>query len=242
MRAVLCVLGLVVACSSTAENVLPGPGSAGSSGVGGAGTTASGGSVSSGAGGTDAGHAGTEVAGAGGATGGTDHGAAGSLAVGGSAGVGAAGAAAAGSSGVGGTGGSSPTAGSGGQIVALAGAGGSTDGGATSAGDNGGGAAGEGGEPAMACVCDSGPCCDGCHFLPKSHFCGEVVRSSSCIGAASCGGGSVRISNDYWNLFCNGDVAECTRWAVHTKYVQPECADGTSCIGADGSASCAACN
>lgn len=110
-----------------------------------------------------------------------------------------------------------------GGATAAAGEGGDSPGGASGAG-------GDGGAPAD-CVCAAGPCCDGCHFLPPSHFCGEVVRSSSCLT-------TTRIENDYWNLFCNGDAAACTRWAVHTKFVDPLCGDGLSCGGADGSAAC----
>jgi hypothetical protein len=101
-----------------------------------------------------------------------------------------------------------------------------------------------GGSP--ACQCSSGTCCDGCYFRPQSHFCGEVPRDSMCSGNAvpACPGAKRRIELDYWNLFCNGDSNQCTRWAVHTKYSSQECAVGTVCIdsgGGDLSASCKAC-
>lgn len=142
----------------------------------------------------------------------------------------------------GGTAGAPAAAGSGGASTAggtpAAGAGGTSAG---SAGEqaiggsgNEAGAAGAGGEPAEpACVCDSGPCCDGCNFRPKSFFCGEKIRYSTCREDGA------RIENDYWNLFCSGtEAAECTRWAVHTRYSVPECGEGLTCVGPDGSASC----
>jgi hypothetical protein len=95
-------------------------------------------------------------------------------------------------------------------------------GGEAAAGSSSGGEAGEGtGEP--ACVCSSGPCCDGCQYRPKSHFCGETVRDAYCSS-------ETRITRDYWNLFCNADSSECTRWAVHTKYVDSPCHEGGSCV------------
>lgn len=142
-------------------------------------------------------------------TGGVSTAGAGGLSVGGSTG-GSAGAVA--QAGAGGSGGLSAIGGS----TAIGGEGGDSPGGASGAG-------GDGGAPAD-CVCAAGPCCDGCHFLPPSHFCGEVVRSVRCFSGGTQEG-------DYWNLFCNGDATTCTRWAVHTKYAAGVCASGVVCVG-----------
>lgn len=120
------------------------------------------------------------------------------------------------------------TAGSGGAIAASGAAGMPTT--AAGAGGDATAGSGAGGEAPVDCVCAAGPCCDGCHFLSKSHFCGEVVRSLRCTNLGAEG--------DYWNLFCNGDASECTRWGAHTKYASAPCPDGTSCVGPDGDASC----
>jgi hypothetical protein len=137
--------------------------------------------------------------------------------------------------------GGATTAGVGGQAfsgsAAIAGAGGSSAGSAGEPASGGspsaeGGAGGAGPDDPL-CVCDSGPCCDGCQFRPKSHFCGEVIRSSTCRPDG------IRIEHDYWNLFCSGtESAECTRWGGHTKYVAPECSEGLICTGPDGFAEC----
>lgn len=130
-----------------------------------------------------------------------------------------------------------PSSGSGGQ---AGGAGGSGGGGSGGAGASGGGAggnpiagggAGGGADGGAPCVCDSGPCCDGCNFRPKSHFCGEVSRYQRCSSAK-------RIEYDYWNLFCNGDSPDCTRWAVHTRYLDTECPSASCVESSEDSASC----
>ncbi len=73
-----------------------------------------------------------------------------------------------------------------------------------------------GGSP--ACQCSEGACCDGCYFRPQSHFCGEVARDTMCLGddVPACTGAKDGIRLDYWNLFCNGDSNQCTRWGAHT--------------------------
>jgi len=88
---------------------------------------------------------------------------------------------------------------------------------------------GAGGEP--ACQCADGECCDGCYFLPRSHFCGEVPRYGECNANG-------QLELDYWNLFCNGDATVCSRWAVHTKDVTGYCDQGTSCEETGDMASC----
>lgn len=96
------------------------------------------------------------------------------------------------------------TAGLGGEAPSEAGAGGQAD----ETGE--GGAAGAPAEP--ACECAAGACCDGCHIRPRTHFCGNVVRSTTCESGT--------LISDHWNLFCDGTSAgECTRWGAHTKFV-----------------------
>ncbi len=226
MRALLLLGVVVMACSS-----VPDAPRSGEDGVAG--------EPSSGGGDGGAGMAGRSQAGA------QSVARSGSSAVGG----GAAGAATslAGTVAVAGSGGRSGTAGAGGSVTARAGAGGGgtvevlagaggdagepsiTLGGA--GGEADGGAGGDGpSEP--ACVCSTGPCCDGCHYLPPSHFCGEVIRSSECQSNG-------RIDHDYWNLFCSGtEAAQCSRWGAHTKFAGGECGSGLTCSGAAGAASC----
>jgi hypothetical protein len=96
-------------------------------------------------------------------------------------------------------------------------------GGETKADSSYGGEAGAATTEQPTCVCSSGPCCDGCQYRPKSHFCGETIRDSWCST-------DTRITQDYWNLFCNADSSDCTRWAVHTKYVDAECPNGGTCV------------
>lgn len=100
----------------------------------------------------------------------------------------------------------------------------------------------EGGEP--ACQCAAGACCDGCYFRPRSHFCGEVVRYTSCRGdvVQACGGATETLDRDYWNLFCTGDTGgECTRWGAHTRFHGLTCEQGTGCLESGDQASCSAC-
>jgi hypothetical protein len=128
----------------------------------------------------------------------------------------------------------------------AAGAGGASDvsggsmntggGGAAGATGNSAGASGNAGSAGTApCECAAGACCDGCHYLPKSHFCGEMVRSATCSGtsASLCLSGTTRIERDYWNVFCTGDSTECSRWAIHTRYVSSNCDAGDVCLAAD---------
>jgi hypothetical protein len=76
-----------------------------------------------------------------------------------------------------------------------------------------------------ACQCQAGTCCDGCYFRPTNYFCGEVVRSSSCINNS--------VDKDYWNLFCSGDTGgDCSRWGAHTKYTTGSCGALTCAAGA----------
>jgi hypothetical protein len=232
----LLVLGLLVAgCSSDANGDAPGPSSSGAAGSdamsragdGGSAATSSGGGGASGAaaGNTSAGSAQAGMP-QGGQSGG---------------GAGAGGAVSAGTGGAGGhesqggaAGGSPMLAGAGGQEEEVAGAGGA--GGASADG-------GAGGEPASDCVCSSGACCDGCHYLPKTHFCGEVVRTAECTGGAApqCGAATKYVDKDYWNLFCNGDSNECTRWGAHTRFVVSTCESAQGCVAVGNQASCQAC-
>lgn len=249
MRRLLGLVALLVACSGTdvpaaaggasgasgSESIAPGGVAGASGGTAGAAAAPSGGSASAG---ENSGQAGDSPAdgeggdaGAESNTGGTVAGASGQ---GGGAGLGGSSGAGADTGGTGGSvaSGGASGGGAGGGTDSLtggsAGAGGTT-GGAGAGGS--GGAAGSDGEP---CVCSTGTCCDGCHFRPKSYFCGEVSRSQRCYETH----GISSIEHDYWNLFCNGDSTECTRWAVHTKFSGAECPSQTSCVEDGDHASC----
>jgi len=226
MRALLCLGVLVMACSSTAEFQ--------SGAGGGAGGEPSGGDA--------AGMAGRPLAGAASGAASTVEGGSTSAGAGTKGGVSVAGAGQSGLAGAAAGAGQSGAAQGGSGVVAAAGAGGEpTSGaggaGAGAAGDSAGelgGAGGGGGDGATApaCVCSSGPCCDGCQYLPASHFCGEVIRSSQCLSDGS-------IDHDYWNLFCSGtDAGACTRWGAHTKFFGYQCGAGLVCSGPAGAASC----
>ncbi len=222
MRALICLVVVVLGCSSPVD------GTSSSGGVAGEPATldAAGQPAGAVAGSTSA--AGSSVGSGGGAAAGASAGQAGAPVVAGGGSGGAGGSSVAGSEQ-----GGSPVVVEGGAagaaVVEMGGAGGEpSDPGAAGA------AAGAGGDGPTepACVCSTGPCCDGCQFLPKAHFCGETIRSSRCTDSG-------RIEHDYWNLFCSGTEAlECTRWAVHTKYVVPECAAGLVCSGPAGDAEC----
>jgi hypothetical protein len=95
-----------------------------------------------------------------------------------------------------------------------------------------------------ACQCASGTCCDGCYLRPRSHLCGEVVRTAQCVGDAApeCSGAKDGIDKDWWNLFCNGDSTECTRWGAHTKFTNGNCPTKTYCTEQGDQASCNACS
>ena len=92
----------------------------------------------------------------------------------------------------------------------------------------------------VACECESGPCCDGCLFRPTTHACGEVVSRSYCAddGVGACPGYSHRIWQEFSEVFCAGDSAECNGAAIHSRTVSVECDPGTFCEGNDGNASC----
>lgn len=73
---------------------------------------------------------------------------------------------------------------------------------------------------ATACVCSSGPCCDGCRFRNWDHVCGEALYETRCRVTEGC-----RAREDgYRASACNGDAAECTRWGgVTFKWVSHGC-------------------
>jgi hypothetical protein len=209
----LFVLGFAVACSSNVETSQGNPFVM--SGVGGDVSAAG---VATAAGGKES----TTVGGGTVAEAGATAGVAGFMVVGGTSNAGAVGLAGSGgdtdvetSAGQGGQATEAAAAGAGASSVGESGAGGA-------AGDAANSSAGAGGQP-DECVCSSGPCCDGCGYRPKSHFCGETMRDAYCSD-------ETRITRDYWNLFCNGDSTECTRWAVHTKYVDSECPGSGECV------------
>lgn len=147
--------------------------------------------------------------------------------------------------------GTAGTSAAGAPSVSDAGAGGApiTTGGANNAGGQqteGGSSseAGAGGETAEpVCQCDAGPCCDGCHFRPASHFCGKTERYSSCTGdaVATCEGATRRIEIDYWNLFCSGASTECDRWGPHVAFSGSACDPGLVCVESGDRAECVAC-
>lgn len=92
------------------------------------------------------------------------------------------------------------------------------------------------------CQCNAGTCCDGCYLRARSYSCGEVARYARCTMGEpfQCTTGTDRIEHDYWNLFCNGDGTECTRWAAHTKYVSSPCGKMV-CIESGDQAACVEC-
>lgn len=156
----------------------------------------------------------------------------------GSAPAGAAGAAASGGA-QGGKAGEATTAGTAGEPPAAGGQPSATGGAAGQAGEpddvsagaggqapttGEGGAAGAPDEPVDPCVCDAGPCCDGCHYRPASHFCGLEVYDAICFENTR--------QLDYRNLFCSGSGVECTRWSPHIKWLVYKCGADTMCVDA----------
>lgn len=94
------------------------------------------------------------------------------------------------------------------------------------------------------CQCLSGQCCDGCYVRPRSHLCGEVVRTAQCLGPVvnQCGGATDTIDKDWWNVFCDGaETTTCSRWGAHTKYTNGDCPAKTGCVESGDQASCNAC-
>lgn len=180
---------------------------------------------------------------------------------GGAAVAGAAGAAA-------GEGGSPPAAGTGGMAGSaggsiVAGAAGSVPmagsaGAGTAAGS--GGAAGAGGvgvagsagaAGAAPCECTSGPCCDGCHFRPRSTVCDEdQVAETQCVRSTTpnflvCGSNVTRVEESVQRQFCSGSSAQCDGPTYHKADRRVECPDATPICVSNGegptAAACAPC-
>lgn len=156
-----------------------------------------------------------------------DGGAAGESDVAGIGGRGGAGATGAGGK-VDGTGGRADAGGGGGPgpggapggAGAFAGTGGQAGGGGITVAGSGGlagngdaGAAGRGGSAGSApCVCSSGPCCDGCHFRPRTFQCAsdEIVRSYCATNInGACPTNSYRIWRNTRDVWCSGSSPEC---------------------------------
>jgi hypothetical protein len=118
-------------------------------------------------------------------------------------------------------------------------------------------------DAAAVCECSSGPCCDGCHFVPRNWRCTAdtaALDGLEVVRAASCGQAELHCSTDlsilptrrlqdrmvldYGITWCSGTSSACDgRSEDNTKQVVSYCAVGTACVivGAPAGASCEPC-
>jgi hypothetical protein len=85
------------------------------------------------------------------------------------------------------------------------------------------GAGGEGGAPIEDCECDSGPCCDGCAYLPFGTVCAiHQPYYAFCYESS--------ISIDYQYVFCSGESPDCDGHTHHTRNTFGSCPSGEMCV------------
>lgn len=107
------------------------------------------------------------------------------------------------------------------------------------------GATDSGTDSGPGCVCASGPCCDGCHYLSYLSACGEVVTLSECTagrssdrawGEANCTGAfDYGLYQEFSVQRCSGTSADCAG-AVGQKLrgVSSSCLQGETTVCIEG--------